>query len=193
MNLFKKNMKYEEIKDIFYKSDFFNWSKDDNLEVFKDEDGIILDYAKENFFSEMSFIYKDRSVKLSPVIFLHGKCDEFAIALAKKMNYRVGVVYEFDEATGVFTNLIHAYCVKDNEHKSYNIDVRGVCPDDVHIVCDDEFEYSYDYSAYDVMDVEDAISFFEENMNDCRKVGHYNSLNNEALEIIEMFNDKFTV
>lgn len=109
------------------------------------------------------------------------------------MNYRVGIIYEFDEATGEFTHLIHAYCIKEDDCKVYEIDVRGICPNDSEVVCDDEFEYSYDYSAYDVMDVEDAISFFEENMKDCRKIGHYDSLNSEALKIIELFNDKFIV
>ena len=45
----------------------------------------------------------------------------------------------------------------------------------------------------EIMDVEDAISFFVENMSDCRKYGHYDTLNKEALKIIDLFKDKFII
>ena len=177
-------MSYEEAKDVFYKSNFFDWEKDDNTSF---------NLKKEDFFDEMRFVYDEDIVKLRPFTFLHGKCDEFAVALAKKMGYKVGIVYEFDDYPGTFAQLIHAYCVKEDDSKEYNIDIRGICPNHCEIASDNEFDYCSDSIDYEIMDVEDAISFFIENMSDCRKYDHYDTLNEEALKIIDLFKDKFII
>lgn len=54
-------------------------------------------------------------------------CHEFAIALASKFNYRVGLITEKDE---IGTYLVHAFSsYKDNQHTTYYVDARGQSDD----------------------------------------------------------------
>ena len=67
-------------------------------------------------------------------VFLHGVCGIFALALSDVFRYDIELAYEqpdpdeekTEDPLSCFNRLVHIYCTKQVEGKTYYIDVRGV-------------------------------------------------------------------
>ncbi|MFW5962424.1 MAG: hypothetical protein ACOCQR_02300 [bacterium] len=115
---------------------------------------------KENFFKndcdlENCFINGER---VSCIRFLHGFCDDFAIVLAEKFNYRLilWIDYDWDIDKDV---LVHAFNVCTVDGKTYYIDVRGITDDLDEIMSD--FPHFEEPRLTSPLDIEEAMEVLE--------------------------------
>ena len=109
-------------------------------------------------------------IELSPMHFLHGRCCEFAIALARKFGYKIIINFDYNEE-GNFLKLIHAYCISNNNNNIELIDVRGVYSKyntSESFISDNEFEYNWDYNAELELNIDEAIEFLSKNLKICK-------------------------
>lgn len=71
--------------------------------------------------------------EMDALVFLHGDCGIFALALSDVFRYEIEFSYELPEEEDVvndnpewcLNNLVHIYCKKQVGDKTYYIDVRG--------------------------------------------------------------------
>lgn len=63
------------------------------------------------------------SSKMNAYNYLHGYCDDFAMALSEAFGYEIETVHNGDG------KLIHAYCVDNTCGKTVYIDIRGITSD----------------------------------------------------------------
>lgn len=76
----------------------------------------------------------DQDCEMDALVFLHGVCGIFALALSDVFRYEIELSYEQPEDEDVgnntpewcLNNLVHIYCKKQVGDKTYYIDVRGV-------------------------------------------------------------------
>lgn len=103
--------------------------------------------------------------------FLHGHCDQFAVALSEHFGYDIEWVEDKDR-----NFLIHAYCVKElgNGEKAY-IDARGITTDAVAFF--DEFADWCDYDEESGLlygPRSECKIFLQSNLMDLRESGERN-------------------
>ena len=187
-----KILNIEEIKNIFLQSNFFDWTEEDKFDIFYNSDKEYDEILKENFFDKIKYKDGDFVIELSPMHFLHGRCCEFAIALARKFGYKIIINFDYNEE-GNFLKLIHAYCISNNNNNIELIDVRGVyskynTPES--FISDNEFEYSWDYNADLELNIDEAIEFLSKNLKIAPST--YDDLE-EANKIIELFEEKYSI
>lgn len=186
-----KILNIEEIKNIFLQSNFFDWTEEDKFDIFYNIDDKYDEILKENFFYKIKYKDGDLVIELSPMHFLHGRCCEFAIALARKFGYKIIINFDYDEE-GNFERLIHAYCVSNNNNIEL-IDVRGVNSKyntSESFISDNEFEYNWDYNAELELNIDEAIEFLSKNLKIAPST--YDNLE-EANKIIELFEEKYII
>lgn len=188
-----KILNIEEIKNIFLQSNFFDWTEEDKFDIFYNIDDEYDEILKENFFYKIKYKDGDLVIELSPMHFLHGRCCEFAIALARKFGYKIIINFDYDEE-GNFERLIHAYCVSNNNNNNIElIDVRGVNSKyntSESFISDNEFEYNWDYNAELELNIDEAIEFLSKNLKIASST--YDNLE-EANKIIELFEEKYII
>ncbi len=61
--------------------------------------------------------------------FLHGDCNIFAQHLNEKYGYQVGALFECNQMREDDLNLIHMFCIQQQDGQTVYIDVRGKCDD----------------------------------------------------------------
>ena len=182
----------KEVKEIFIRSNFFDWLKEEKFDIFYNEENDYESCLKNNFFCKIIFKYNDEIKTIIPMDFLHGRCCEFAIALSKKYGYRIGLNFDYDDE-GNFLRLIHAYCIVNNKNNTELIDVRGIQSNYSSSNCfidESEFEYDWDYNTDIELNLNEAIEFLCKNLNLNKDV--YDNLN-EANFIIDTFDEKYNI
>lgn len=185
----KAVLNIKEVKEIFINSNFFNWLEENDFDLFYDEDDDYDPVLKENFFYSIKYKEGNSIEEVNPMDFLHGRCCEFAVALARKFGYRIVLSFDYDEE-GNFVQLIHAYCIsKDNL-----IDVRGIYNNyntDDSFISDNEFEYDWDNNMdLEFKEIDEAIEFLSKHLRLDSSV--YDKLD-EANKIIELFEEKYVI
>ncbi len=144
---------------------------------------------REDILCEDILISKDQSVlSLNFYQFLHGFCDIFAVALAKRFDYDVLVAFCRDWSTGKYRYLVHSYCI---DKKGNHIDVRGVLPPNSGLDMLEEFEeYGAENVCYQRFSVDEAIQFFKRFIKESSQAP---AILNTANLILDLFPEKYYV
>lgn len=125
--------------------------------------------------------------------YLHGRCDEFAYALAKKFGYKIAV-FCASRPDGKFSNIVHAFCFKETEDENFFIDARGKSQShtmwDIMDIYEEQYYPDQWYTA--TFNLEEILDFYK---NICKfNLKKYSDKNlKDVYEYLELFKEKYQI